>query len=470
MQNTCQLQQTKAPGKTNGIFFQPKLTINAPGDEYEQEADAMADKVMRMSDDKAANRFFNPSPLNIQRKCQHCEEEESKMQRKESVAGVTQANDQTEDYINSLHGNGRLLAQSEKDFFQPRFGHDFSNVRVHNDDAANQSAKQVNALAYTHSNNIVFGSGQYQPGTESGQRLMAHELTHVVQQGGAAGHVQKQDPPAGGGDDDDDDAIPEIHPREHNIGPAEPDTGDQMFSLRWGPHGLHVCSSVPGAAQGSDDACLGLHNPFSQSPSHAGPCPPGVALNPMGGCCAPGQVVENAQCITPPLPPISFPLPLGGTSQPAPQQATPATPAQSGLTGSYPTGTIDNFNVNESGINPQQTSAYQRVLSSLRLTMQTCPLSLITITGYADMPGREADNMALSQRRADSVRMQLLIDLLSSATRPNIIASGQGTANPVDTTTGLSPRNRRVEVQTNLICPPLGSAMPFAPAFGSGSH
>jgi len=463
-----QIQQTKTGNKKNQVFFQPKLTVNQPGDEYEHEADATADKVMRVEEANAGRSFFNSSPFPIQRKRQHCEEDERKMQRKESVNGVAQPGGQTEDYINSLNGGGRPLAQVEKDFFQPRFGFDFSNVRVHTDAAASQSAKQVNALAYTHSNNIVFGSGQYQPGSESGQKLMAHELTHVIQQGGSNGHVQKQDPPAGGGDDDDDDAIPEIHPRERGVGPADPDTAEQHAAVRFGPNGVHICVSVPGAAQDSDDACLNISNLGRRGQTPASPCPPGVALNPVGGCCAPGQVVENAQCVTPASPPIHLPGPTGGTPPgQLPPQASTGTPPQPGLSGSYPTGTIDDFDVSDSSLNRRQRGAYQQVLSSLRLTMQTCPLSLITITGYADAPGREADNIALSQRRADSVRMSLLIDLLSPAAQPNILAAAQGTANPVEATTGYSPCNRRVEVQTNLVCPPLGSSTLTLPAFGS---
>jgi Domain of unknown function (DUF4157) len=167
-----------------GAFFkptiQPKLSINQPNDIYEQEADATADKIMRMPDASADNNlFFKPS---IQRKCAHCEEDEKIAQRKERNNNETAVPEQAETYINSLNGKGRSLGHDERDFFEPRFGHDFSNVQLHTGSEANQSAKSINALAYTHGNNIVFGSGQYQPNTESGKKLMAHELTHVVQQ------------------------------------------------------------------------------------------------------------------------------------------------------------------------------------------------------------------------------------------------------------------------------------------------
>jgi hypothetical protein len=117
----------------------------------------------------------------VQRKCAACEEE--KMQRKESSAESNSLPVQTERYVNVLPGKGKPLTQDEKKFFEPRFGYDFSDVRIHNDADANESASRVNALAYTHGNDVVFGSDQYQPGTDEGKKLLAHELTHVVQQG-----------------------------------------------------------------------------------------------------------------------------------------------------------------------------------------------------------------------------------------------------------------------------------------------
>ena len=165
-------------------FFQPKLSINQPNDIYEQEADAMADKVMRMSDQHIAQpSFFKPSATNIQRKCKHCEEEEEKqLQRKESGSNDFSSDTSTENYLSTLNGNGRSLTKDEAGFFEPYFGYDFSNVRVHNDSIANQSAQNINALAYTHGNHIVFANNQYQSNSYEGKKLLAHELTHVVQQ------------------------------------------------------------------------------------------------------------------------------------------------------------------------------------------------------------------------------------------------------------------------------------------------
>ncbi|MEO6949668.1 MAG: DUF4157 domain-containing protein [Ginsengibacter sp.] len=173
---------TSEKNENNKFFFQPKLAINAPNDIYEQEADAMADKVMRMGENDQA--FFSPNPLSIsgvQRKCEHCEEEEKKVQRKETDKNVSAASSQTENYLNELSG-GNSLSKDERSFFEPRFGYDFSNVKIHTDSKAAKSAQSMNALAYTSDNNIVFNTDKFSPATDSGKRLLGHELTHVVQQ------------------------------------------------------------------------------------------------------------------------------------------------------------------------------------------------------------------------------------------------------------------------------------------------
>ena len=188
--NQSQSENTGSP------FFQPKLTINKPNDEYEKEADAMADKVMRME-----QSFIQPKPLpvtSVQRKCAHCEEEEKKAQRKEINNNETSADHTLESYIGNLNGSGQSLSKEVRNFYEPRFGYDFSNVKVHADPVAAKSAQSINALAYTSGNNIVFNSGQYSPNTDNGKRLLGHELTHVVQQSysNTTNQVQAQcDPP-----------------------------------------------------------------------------------------------------------------------------------------------------------------------------------------------------------------------------------------------------------------------------------
>ncbi len=160
-----------------GVNFKKKDgSIDPSQANQEQEADNIANAVMQSRSEVQPQSFFL-----LQRKCAHCEEEE-KLQRKEDNAGETKTHSSTENYINTLSG-GKPLGEEEKSFFEQRIGYDFSNVRVHNDSTANASAKEVNALAYAHGNHIVFGANEYQPATDDGKKLIAHELTHVVQQG-----------------------------------------------------------------------------------------------------------------------------------------------------------------------------------------------------------------------------------------------------------------------------------------------
>lgn len=177
-----------APVRPSPFFkpvVQPKLTVNQPGDEYEQEADAVADSVMRLKDVVAEAPFFKPSIAAVQRKCQHCEEETG-VQRKEMKDDGVDVSAQTENHIASPSG-GRRLTETERGFFEPKMGHDFSHVKVHTGADAAASAQSINALAYTTGENIVFGQGQFAPDTATGKRLLAHELTHVVQQSNKIG-------------------------------------------------------------------------------------------------------------------------------------------------------------------------------------------------------------------------------------------------------------------------------------------
>ena len=182
------------PGSNNqSHFFQPKLSINQPNDKYEQEADIMAEKVMGKSNNE--NFFFKPRAPLVQRKCAHCEEEEQ-LQRKENSSQEPASDNVTSFYIDSLSSKGSSLTEKERSFFEPRFGYDFSNVKIHNDNAAAESAQAVNALAYTSGNHIVFNQNQFSPETNGGRNLLAHELTHVVQQNSsqsATNNIQRQD-------------------------------------------------------------------------------------------------------------------------------------------------------------------------------------------------------------------------------------------------------------------------------------
>jgi peptidoglycan hydrolase-like protein with peptidoglycan-binding domain len=118
--------------------------------------------------------------------------EESKLQRKEASASPPSA---TGNYISTINGKGNRLPADANAFFSSRMGYDFSDVKVHTDREASDSAKDLNAKAYTVNNNIVFNEGQFDTQSAQGKKLMAHELTHVVQQSAGNKQVQTQAAP-----------------------------------------------------------------------------------------------------------------------------------------------------------------------------------------------------------------------------------------------------------------------------------
>jgi len=168
--------------------IQPKLTVGKPGDKYEQEADRVADTVMRMPQP----RWKEDRPL--QRSCLDCgeelhrqpleeeEEEEELVQAKEAAGRSAEEVPGVQTEINGQRCGGQPLPQSTRSFLEPRFGYDFSRVRIHNDSRAAAVARTVNAQAFTMGRDIVFGAAQYAPGTSAGRKLLTHELTHILQQ------------------------------------------------------------------------------------------------------------------------------------------------------------------------------------------------------------------------------------------------------------------------------------------------
>jgi len=177
--------------------LQHKLTIGAVSDPLEAEADCMADHVMRASD---PDQSLSITTGRLSRKCAECEEEDKKLNAKPDGALVqSDAPSLVRDVLNSP---GQPLDSSTRDFMEPRFGRDFSKVRVHHDANAGMSASAVNALAYAVNQDVVFGPGRYDPQSREGKHLLAHELAHVVQQGQttpkAGGQVQRQETPDAG--------------------------------------------------------------------------------------------------------------------------------------------------------------------------------------------------------------------------------------------------------------------------------
>ncbi len=152
--------------------LQAKLRIGQPGDIYEHEADRVAERVMRMHQPKK-------------------KKEKEILQTKEATGSTPEVTHMVENSISTLRGGGQPLPESARAFYEPRFGADFSGVRVHTGSHAAETAGSINARAFTVGNNIAFGGGQFAPGSQEGRKLLAHELTHVLQQSGATAAVQE---------------------------------------------------------------------------------------------------------------------------------------------------------------------------------------------------------------------------------------------------------------------------------------
>ncbi|HKQ05867.1 MAG TPA: DUF4157 domain-containing protein [Blastocatellia bacterium] len=189
--------------RTVARLLQAKLKVSQPGDAFEQEADQVADHVMRMPDPVAGSRTplaSTAQATGIQRMCEACEDQRHESPDEQKATGMVQAKAEAgaspqgeagvEAAMSGL-GGGAPLSPTVRQFFEPRFGHDFSQVRVHTDAEASASARSVNALAYTVGRDVVFGAGQYAPETAAGQHLLAHELAHVVQQGRTEPQIQR---------------------------------------------------------------------------------------------------------------------------------------------------------------------------------------------------------------------------------------------------------------------------------------
>lgn len=208
--------------ETEGAFFspsfiQPKLTIGQPGDKYEQEADAMADKVMSMP--------------TVQTKCADCKKEEGlqtklDLQRQEEIEeplqtklNIQKREDLEEESLqtkpvsskafksdsvtspnltsklNQNKGNGSSLSDTTNTYMSNAFGTDFSSVNIHTGNDAVQMNEELGAKAFTHGADIYFNKGEFSPNSTSGKKLLAHELTHVVQQGASSSkqnHIQQK--------------------------------------------------------------------------------------------------------------------------------------------------------------------------------------------------------------------------------------------------------------------------------------
>jgi hypothetical protein len=177
---------------------QPRLSISQPGDALEQQADRVAESVVRTPDEHA----MSLPPLlpardepTVQRAADPEVAPDEDDEPVPDEGGMPKTDGTAPPRTAPLHvarSGGRALEPSTRQFFESRMGHDFSAVRVHTDDTSSRSARSIRALAYTVGRNIHFDQGRFQPQSKEGRKLLAHELTHVMQQSRGPESVQRQ--------------------------------------------------------------------------------------------------------------------------------------------------------------------------------------------------------------------------------------------------------------------------------------
>lgn len=176
---------------------QAKLEVGPANDPFEREADAVADRIMRMPTSPPegtegvkpavsvmrAGEAGTQDGQQVRRPCDECEERKEQLRRDTEPGAHPTVGSGFEMELDELRRRrGEPLPEDTQQFMETRFGHSFANVRVHAGSSAAALAKNVRAKAFTVGSDVVFGRGEYQPHTNAGQRLLAHELVHTLQQ------------------------------------------------------------------------------------------------------------------------------------------------------------------------------------------------------------------------------------------------------------------------------------------------
>jgi hypothetical protein len=420
------------------------LRIGEPNDAFEQEADRVANAVMTGGQTKLGWSLSQlPIGIPLRRKCacggsggaegecEECKEKETLRRRAASPATPTVVPPIVHD---ALRSSGQSLAPETRAFFEPRFGHDFSGVRIHTGAYAAESARAVNALAYTVGREIVFGQDQHAPSTLAGRRLLAHELAHVALQSGQSRPVLQRQTVGGPLDMKFDPCVTlptlgrvcgQDAAKACSKMPSLPGCGAvcKVFDCDKPKEPKTVCP--PGFhAAGSKEFARQCCQHDSESARDC--CPPDrIAVGPLGGkCCKDDEVVQGGACVpssaiptgpTPCLPPgrptltgkCCLPPLVPGVSDCETLSVVPP-PVKPGVPTARPSGpVIINFILDRpqareglGALNSSLTSAGQASLKVLITQLKANPTWKVQLVGRASPEGTEDYNMSLGVRRA----------------------------------------------------------------------
>lgn len=406
--------------------------------------------------------------------CEDCKKQDALHRSSTGPSGSFSAPSIVHDVLRSP---GRPLDAQTRSFFEPRFAHDFSRVRIHTDEQAAASARAVNALAYTVGQQLVFDSGRFEPASKAGQRLIAHELAHVRQQTGAEPvHSELMVTAANDASEYEADrtaesvmarstmkplirrSVPAVQ-RQNSPGPP------QMGGPDWGL----TCDILQGKCSfntPAGDVPIETEHYRCVSLSYQGNCPKECEdeLKPLGlPCirrdtpkpfpgpkekleCPPGQIPgPSGRCISFRRPDTPIPtFPQQGT--PSQQPGTPVPPLHRDKPpahGTIESEMLDNFVLND----PQVPSQWSEQLDHLAGLLNVYTDVEVHIEGHTDASGTEAINIPLSKQRAEAVKQQLITRKVVNPGR--LKTEGFSSHRPQVTPEkpqAQEPRNRRVEV------------------------
>jgi outer membrane protein OmpA-like peptidoglycan-associated protein len=428
-----------------------------------------------------------------------------------------------------LRSSGRPLEAPLRAEMEARFGHDFSRVRVHTDARAADSARAVEAAAYTVGRDVVFSSGRYAPSTGAGKTLLAHELAHVAQQS-PSGTAHGPDLPVG----DPSDRL-EAEAADAARGVAAPRAAAQGGAvLQRQPEGekpkkplipipvfdeldpLVIAPDVPGVPSfvrgqsvklstlksildaargdlppigkgGGDDFCARILPGYQTAQSGAvkGMCCPGYRRDPevccdwrrlgvmSGRCCGPDEVVIQGKCVRPDRapPPTPGPPTTPPTTGPAPTAVPrfpPLPPLRTGL-GPIRFGTIESGTIDHFVTGRHEVPAEAATaLDGLAAQIKLYREATVHVEGHTDSTDTEKRNQQLSDRRAAAVREELRKRGVDPA---RLIVEGFGETKllfPGERTAEEMARNRRVEVWLHIPPAEPGGSFRLRPPAGVG--